>query len=325
VLASISGAVPGRTPAETVRAVDAARTVHLNAKLVEIASHRLRQTKGRVMAKDPKKRKRGSINGAFAWRLIEMLESPAYRVLTLSAHRAMARLEIEMAHHGGKPEENGRLPCTFEHFVEFGVERHAIAPAIRELVALGFVEITRKGCAGNAGFRQPALYRLTYRHCGSHKETTDEWRRIKTMEEAAAIAKRARAPQLERSQKIKAQCRKPHQSQCGKTHQSRSVPSAGKPTTAPTSISPEGGPLPDTGDDPTPPSVATPLADDAPTPGNALLLECPTGRPAGPKLVWRAPVVRELAGAEAIMRRDEINAADRNAQVTDPVRLATVH
>jgi hypothetical protein len=36
-------------------------------------------------------------------------------------------------------------------------------------------------------------------------------------------------------------------------------------------------------------------------------------------------VVRELAGAEAIMRRDEINAADRNAQVTDPVRLATVH
>ena len=246
VLASISGAVPGRTPAEVVRAADAARAVHLNAKLVEIASHRLCQTEGRVMAKDP--RKRGSIEGAFAWRLIEMLESPAYRVLTLSAHRAMARLEIEMAHHGGKPEENGRLPCTFEHFVEFGVERHAIAPAIRELVALGFVQITRKGCAGNAGFRQPALYRLTYRHCGSHKETTDEWKRIKTMEEAEAIAKSARAPQSERRQKNKNPVRETPpipvrenppialRPQCGKTHYGPSG------ETHTTSISPGVGP-----------------------------------------------------------------------------------
>jgi hypothetical protein len=48
------------------------------------------------MAKPPKKRKRGSIDGAFAWRLVEMLESPAYRALSLSAHRVMARLEIEL-------------------------------------------------------------------------------------------------------------------------------------------------------------------------------------------------------------------------------------
>jgi hypothetical protein len=138
-----------------------------------------------------------------------MLESPAYRVLSLSAHRAMARLEIELANHGGKPEENGKLPCTFEHFVEFGLHRHAIAPAIRELVALGFVEITRQGSAGNAGFRQPTLYRLTFRHCGSHKEATDEWRRIKSIKEAEAIAERARSPQSERAPKTKIQCRKP--------------------------------------------------------------------------------------------------------------------
>ena len=99
--------------------------------------------------------------------------------------------------------ENGKLPCTYEHFVEFGLQRHAIAPAIRELVALGFVEITQQGCAGNAGYRQPTLYRLTYRHWGSHKETTDEWRRIKTMEEAETIARRARAPQSERGPKNK--------------------------------------------------------------------------------------------------------------------------
>jgi hypothetical protein len=161
------------------------------------------------MAKPPKKRKRGSIDGAFAWRLVEMLESPAYRALSLSAHRVMARLEIELAQHGGKAEENGKLPCTYEHFVEFGLHRHAIAPAIRELVALGFVEVSQRGCAGNAGYRQPALYRLTYRHWGSHKETTDEWRRIKTVEEAEAVAEQARSPLSGRPPKTKVQCRKP--------------------------------------------------------------------------------------------------------------------
>jgi hypothetical protein len=34
--------------------------------------------------------KKSTISGAFAWRLIEMLESPPYRALSLSAHRAMA-------------------------------------------------------------------------------------------------------------------------------------------------------------------------------------------------------------------------------------------
>jgi hypothetical protein len=151
---------------------------------------------------------RRSINGAFAWRLIEMLESPANRVLSLSAKRILERLEIELYLHGGKPSENGKLPCTYDHFAEFGLHRHAIAPAIRELVALGFVEIIQQGCAGNAGYRQPTLYRLTYRHCGSHKETTDEWRRIRTVEEAEAIAERARSPQSRRQPKTKVQCRK---------------------------------------------------------------------------------------------------------------------
>jgi hypothetical protein len=155
------------------------------------------------VAKPPKRKERGSINGAFAWRLVEVLESPAYRMLSLSAHRAMARLEIELAHHGGKPEENGKLPCTYEHFAEFGLHRDAIAPAIRELAALGFIEITRQGCAGNAGFRQPTLYRLTYRHWGSHKETTDEWKRITTIEEAGEIAEKARSPESKRGSKNK--------------------------------------------------------------------------------------------------------------------------
>src|SRR5215471_4459427 len=92
--------------------------------------------------------RKNRIAGQFAARTIEMMESPAFRVLSLSAHRLLARIEIEHAHHGGN--DNGSLPVTYEDFVEYGVERHAIAPALRECEALGFIEITERGRAGNA-------------------------------------------------------------------------------------------------------------------------------------------------------------------------------
>ena len=121
------------------------------------------------------------IPGPFSWRLVEMQKSPAYRVLSLSARKILDRLEIELAQHGFKPEENGFLPCTFEQFVEYGLERGAIAPGIREVVALGFVQVTRKGSAGNAEHRQPTLFLLTYRPFGSHKYVGNGWRRIGDM------------------------------------------------------------------------------------------------------------------------------------------------
>src|SRR5712671_2000780 len=102
---------------------------------------------------------KNKISRQFAWRTIEMMESPAFRVLSHSARRILDRLEIEIAHHGGN--DNGRLPCTFDHFAEYGIDRHSIAPALREICALGFVEITEQGRAGNAEWRRPNLFRLT--------------------------------------------------------------------------------------------------------------------------------------------------------------------
>jgi hypothetical protein len=144
----------------------------------------------------PGAKRRTQIGGQFAPRLIEMLESPAYRTLSLSAHRILARLEIEMGHHGGT--DNGRLPCTYEDFKRYGVHDHAIAPAIRELVALGFVEVTQVGYAGIAEHRAPNFFRLTYRATAAGNPT-EEWRRIKTKKEAEALASEARAQQTERS------------------------------------------------------------------------------------------------------------------------------
>jgi hypothetical protein len=133
--------------------------------------------------------RKNKIDGQFSAREIEMMESPAFQVLSLSAHRILDRLEIEHAHHGGN--DNGALPCTYDDFESYGIHRHSIGPGIREVVALGFVEITDQGRAGNAEWRKPSKFRLTYRY-KDRAPPTHEWRRIKTLEEATLVANTAR-------------------------------------------------------------------------------------------------------------------------------------
>ena len=133
--------------------------------------------------------RKNKISGQFSWRTIAMMESPAFQVLSLSGRRVLDRLEIEHAHHGGN--DNGQLPVTYDQFIEYGIHRNAVSPAIREVEALGFVEITERGRAGNAEWRRPNKFRLTYRQAG-RSATTDEWRNIKTVKEAETIAATAR-------------------------------------------------------------------------------------------------------------------------------------
>jgi hypothetical protein len=142
-----------------------------------------------------------------------MIKSPAWRVLSLSARRVLDRIEIELADHGGT--DNGKLPVTYDDFVRYGIDRHAVAPAIREVEALGFIEMTEHGRAGNADFRSPNKFRLTYRPMG-RAPTTDEWRRITTEEMAA---------------KIKNQCRKTPSFSVGNRHRKRKFHSAATHTT----------------------------------------------------------------------------------------------
>jgi hypothetical protein len=120
-----------------------------------------------------------------------MIEAPAFRVLSLSAHRVLSRIEIELAHHGGN--DNGKLPVTYDDFEKYGIHRHAISPAIREAEALGFLEVTERGRAGNAEFRSPNKFRLTYRPSENVlRDGTHEWRKIETFEQAMKIARSAR-------------------------------------------------------------------------------------------------------------------------------------
>jgi hypothetical protein len=136
-----------------------------------------------------KKRSHHKIGGQFAPRLSEMLRSPAFRVLSLTGHRILARIEIELANHGGR--DNGKLPVTYRNLKDFGIcNRTDIARGKRELCALGFIECTR-GHAGNGEFRRPTLFRLTYLPAYG-KSPTHEWRQIETPEEAESIAKKVR-------------------------------------------------------------------------------------------------------------------------------------
>ena len=133
--------------------------------------------------------KRGTIIGQFTMRPIEMLRSPALRALSLTGRRVLDRIEIEHARHAGR--ENGRLPVTHADFREYGIDHNAVGYGIREVVALGFVEQTRRGFAGPTE-HCPSLFRLTYLPA-SRAGATDEWRSIGTIEEAEAIAQKARA------------------------------------------------------------------------------------------------------------------------------------
>jgi hypothetical protein len=129
------------------------------------------------------------IEGQFIPRGADMLASPAFRALSLSGHRVLARIEIEHMGHGGA--DNGALPVTFQNFEDYGIHRHAIRPAIYECVALGFLAVTERGRSGNGDYRRANKFRLTYLPMRGVKPTHD-WRRIESDEQARELALAAR-------------------------------------------------------------------------------------------------------------------------------------
>lgn len=138
-----------------------------------------------------KKRKRfNKIDGQFSARTIEMMESPSFRLLSLSARRILDRIEIEHAHHGG--QENGKLIVTYDDFQRYGIERHSIRPAINELAACGFIRISEQGFSHGGDLRAPNRFRLTYRAAHDGAPATNDWKAIRTDEDAAAIIRAAR-------------------------------------------------------------------------------------------------------------------------------------
>jgi hypothetical protein len=139
-------------------------------------------------------KRRSLIAGQWVSRPRQLVDSPVMAVLSQSGYRALNRIESEHLAHGGA--ENGKLPVTYADFGRCGIHKDAVAPALRELEALGLIETTRKGYGGAAEVRAPSLYRLTYItawNAGRADETgTHEYLKFKNREQADAAAKAAR-------------------------------------------------------------------------------------------------------------------------------------
>jgi DNA-binding HxlR family transcriptional regulator len=102
---------------------------------------------------------------------LEVLESEAFRSLSINARRACDRLIIENGRHSRL--ENGALRVSARQFHDWGVTKDCLTPAIRELEARGLIEVSPGEATG--ALRPPHIYRLTF-YGTLEKPATDEWR-----------------------------------------------------------------------------------------------------------------------------------------------------
>jgi predicted nucleic acid-binding Zn ribbon protein len=119
-----------------------------------------------------------------------VIESGAFRPLAGSALKLLFQITNIWARSGGLAgNTNGKLIVTYEQFSRcWGLDSHTIAAALRQLKALGFIEVTEQGCAGNADECQPNQYRLTFLPAeGVPGKGSNEWKRI-APEDAKRIA-----------------------------------------------------------------------------------------------------------------------------------------
>lgn len=84
-----------------------------------------------------------------------MLQSSAWRALSINARRFLDFLELDHLSHGGA--ENGHLRATYDQLKTYGLTRSEIFSAIEETIALGFVRRMQVHLP-----RVPMEYRLTY-------------------------------------------------------------------------------------------------------------------------------------------------------------------
>ena len=117
---------------------------------------------------------------------LSMMTSVAWRALKDVEIRMLHLIEIEHMQHGGA--DNGKLVVSRRQFEEKGIWRAAIAPGLRALKAMGFVEI-HQGVPGIGDKGQPHRFRLTY----VEPNPTDEWKRHWDPDRTALWAETARS------------------------------------------------------------------------------------------------------------------------------------
>jgi hypothetical protein len=97
---------------------------------------------------------------------------------------------VELAHHSGR--DNGELPVTHRSSTLRASIRTGV-PALAELIALGFIEMTPGRANPNPAYGRAARFRILYRASVGGPPEEPRRKRFKTVAEAKA----ARGPTLE--------------------------------------------------------------------------------------------------------------------------------
>jgi hypothetical protein len=110
---------------------------------------------------------------------LQLIESDAVRTLSNAETKILFRLIAEHMKHAGR--DNGRLPCTYDDFVRYGVRRKSIRPALESLEKRGLIRRVRKGhlVPGREG-GAPSLFLLTFlphNISGDWQVATGDWKR----------------------------------------------------------------------------------------------------------------------------------------------------
>jgi hypothetical protein len=105
-----------------------------------------------------------------------MKESPAWRSLTLHAHRVLDRLEVEWSLNWTLQytNTNGRLIVTHRDFIAAGVRKHDVKKALDEANEKGLIEVMERGRWNEGSNRRASRYRLTYLPMAD-APPTNEW------------------------------------------------------------------------------------------------------------------------------------------------------
>jgi hypothetical protein len=111
----------------------------------------------------------------------ELLTSPALIAVSGAARSVLDGIMAEQAAHGGK--ENGNLIVTYDNLVAREIRRGSIRRALIELRAVGLIAITQ-GYRSYGSRMTPSRYRLTWLGTPDGLTATNEWRAIKTIEDA---------------------------------------------------------------------------------------------------------------------------------------------
>ena len=134
------------------------------------------------------------------WLTAELINSLSWRSMSINCQKLVNRLILEHCNHGGY--ENGHLICTYKDFVDYGLTRNNIRPAIEEAQALGLVKHQR----GERVFakNQPNSYTLTFYATENKYPPTNDWKklteeRLISFKNKIKVQKRKRAEFKERS------------------------------------------------------------------------------------------------------------------------------